>query len=350
MMEKRMNLEGRELFIKAAELEKEGKAFVVSSIVDTEGSTPRKGGTHMIVTGDGKSFGTVGGGAVEHKALDYARELLSDPSALKDPKTKRCFTYGLQRDGDADAVCGGSVTVAFWTPPCYAGGKEGFFAKLCALYDARRIGWLVIDCRGPVTAGAYAHDEVPAAYSDSTGLKPGLKAGIYSEPLIDAERVFLVGGGHVGQALVPVLRSVGFRVTVVDDREFILQGDLFPDAEEVICCSYETLSEHISVTEKDYIVVTTHGHKGDFDSLRAVLPMRPKYLGCIGSKKKAAYIRERLSACGFTEEEILSIHSPVGLEIGAETPQEIAVSIAAEMIACRRMEDPAEAGRTLSDI
>ena len=344
-----MNLEGRELFEKAAELEKEGKAFIISSIVDTEGSTPRKGGTHMLVTADGESFGTVGGGIVEHRALDYSLQLLKDPGLMENSETKRCFTYGLQKDGDADAVCGGRVSVAFWQQPAGADADEGFFTKLCALYDERRIGWLVVDCREQVMANAYAHGDVPEEYSKYTGLTPASKDGIYTEPLMDAERVFLVGGGHVGQALVPVLQGVGFKVTVVDDREFILQDSLFPDAEEVICCSYDELSQHITVTEKDYIVVTTHGHKGDFDSLRAVLPMHPRYLGCIGSKKKAAYIRERLRACGFSEEEILSIHSPVGLEIGAETPQEIAVSIAAEMIACRRMDDRTNAGKALTE-
>ena len=95
--------------------------------------------------------------------------------------------------------------------------------------------------------------------------------------------------------------------------------------------------------------MTTHGHKGDFDSLRAVIPMHPRYLGCIGSKKKAAYIRERLRASGFTEEEIRSVRSPVGLSIGAETPQEIAVSIAAEMIACRRMADISTSGKPMTE-
>ena len=342
-----MNLEGRQLFEKAAELEREGRAFMVCSIVETEGSTPRKGGTHMLVTSDGESYGTVGGGAVEHRALDYSLELLKDPGAA-DPRKKRCFSYGLQQDGDAEAVCGGRVTVAFWQPEKVLEGAEGFFKELCALYDRRRPGWLVIDCRGQITAKAYAHDAVPAEYGAYTGLKPQSADGIYTEPLIDAERAFLIGGGHVGQALSPVLHGTGFRVTVVDDREFILKDGLFPDAEEVICCGYETLSGRITVTEKDYVVVTTHGHKGDFDSLRAVIPMHPKYLGCIGSKKKAAYIRERLRESGFTEEEILSVRSPAGLSIGAETPQEIAVSIASEMIACRRMGDASKAGGPMS--
>ena len=340
-----MNLEGRELFEKAADLEKTGTPFMMCSIVRTEGSTPRKGGTHMIVTADGETFGTVGGGSVEHRSIDHACKMLKDAASDdRDPGSSRCGqarTFDLHKEGGAGAVCGGKVTVLFWQQ------GAGFFARLSALYDERRIGWLVLDYKGAddaagtVSAGAYAHDELPAEYGDLAGLVPMMGDCVYTEPLIGAETAWLIGGGHVGQALVPVLHAAGFHVNVVDDRGFVLEmkDELFKDAEEVICCSYPTLAEHISITEKDYVVVTTFGHLGDLETLRAVLPACPKYLGCIGSKKKAAYIRERLEEFGFTAEEIGSIHSPIGLSIGAETPQEIAVSIAAEMIACRRLGD-----------
>ena len=349
-----MNLEGRALFKKAAELEKNKTPFIMCTIVYTEGSTPRKPGTHMIVTKEGESFGTVGGGRVEHLCLDHAVKLQAYDASEELPQFLSFDMNSADNDG---LVCGGKAAVVFWQPDNES-GQQGFFARLLALPEEKS-GWLVLDYRSSdrkdtgkepwrtkeemmpgkvraVSCGCYLQDEIPDIYGPYMKLAASGREGVYLEELSVMEHAFLIGGGHVGQALSPVLKSLGFKVTVVDDRSFVKDERLFPDADEVICCSYEALKEYTLITPKDYVVVTTFGHKGDLETLKYILPCRPKYLGCIGSRKKAAYISGKLKELGFDQDAIGTIHSPVGLSIGAETPEEIAISIAAEIIAVRR--------------
>ena len=131
------------------------------------------------------------------------------------------------------------------------------------------------------------------------------------------------------------LASLGFRPVVYDDRPEFADPALFPKAEKTLCGDFAWLSEQVTVTPEDYVVVMTRGHQADYEVLTQVLRSGAKYLGCIGSKRKLALCRERLLAAGFTDEEYARLHAPIGLAIGAQTPEEIAVSVAAEMIAVR---------------
>ena len=155
---------------------------------------------------------------------------------------------------------------------------------------------------------------------------PGTPA-VYTEPLTQPGRVYLFGAGHVGQALVPVLEYVGFAVTVYDPRQEL--AERFSD---VICAPYAELEDHITLTPYDSVVVMTPGHMADFEVLHRILRHPLSYIGCIGSRTKVAKRRERLKCDGYTEEDIARVHAPIGLPILAETPEEIAISIAAEMI------------------
>lgn len=150
-----------------------------------------------------------------------------------------------------------------------------------------------------------------------------------------AGRVYIFGGGHVSQALVPAIAAVGFRPVVYDDRPEFADPALFPQAEGTLCGSFEALSGQVKVTPDDYVVIMTRGHQADYEVLTQTLRSGAKYLGCIGSKKKLALCRDRLLAAGFTAEEYARVHAPIGLAIGAETPEEIAVSVTAELIAVR---------------
>ena len=134
---------------------------------------------------------------------------------------------------------------------------------------------------------------------------------------------------------MPVLASLGFRPVVYDDRPEFADPALFPKAEKTLCGDFTRLSEQVTVTPEDYVVVMTRGHQADYEVLAQVLRSGAKYLGCIGSKRKLSLCRERLMEAGFTEEEYARLHAPIGLAIGAQTPEEIAVSVAAEMIAVR---------------
>ncbi len=180
--------------------------------------------------------------------------------------------------------------------------------------------------------GEEAAKEKPDLFTSRAVLQKG-EPLIYAEPLMLAGRVYVFGGGHVGQALVPVLASVGFRVTLYDNRPELADKAHFPQAEEIVCGPYDAIT--VTPTENDYVVIMTPGHQGDFALLSQVLRRKTRYVGCIGSRHKIARTQQLLREAGITEEAIASVHSPIGLPILAETPAEIAVSIAAEMIQCR---------------
>ena len=163
--------------------------------------------------------------------------------------------------------------------------------------------------------------------------------GWFAVPAVKAGRVYIFGGGHVSQALVPAVAAVGFRPVVYDDRPEFAEAALFPQAEAALCGPFTALVEKIKVTPDDYVVIMTRGHQADYEVLTQTLRSGAKYLGCIGSKRKLALCRDRLLAAGFTAEEYARVHAPIGLAIGAETPAEIAVSVAAELIAVRAGKD-----------
>lgn len=157
----------------------------------------------------------------------------------------------------------------------------------------------------------------------------------YVEPLVQAGVVYLFGGGHVGRELCPVLAHVGFRVVLFDDRPQAALPQRFPQASRVILGDYRRIFDHITITDRDYVVIMTPGHQSDFEVLSQVLATPASYVGCIGSRHKVAATRERLAGLGFSPADMDRVHSPIGLPIGGETPAEIAISIAAEMIAHR---------------
>ena len=151
-------------------------------------------------------------------------------------------------------------------------------------------------------------------------------------PLPVRERAVIFGGGHCAQALVPVLAGVGFRVTVMEDRPDYADPALFPAAERVLCGDYARIAETLALTAEDYVVVMTNGHRGDLAVQLQVLRDPPTYVGVIGSRSKKAYVETQLRAAGIPEEVIARVHSPIGTAIRAVTPEEIAISIAGEMI------------------
>ncbi len=161
----------------------------------------------------------------------------------------------------------------------------------------------------------------------------------YSEPLVRAGCVYIFGGGHVAQELVPVLAHVGFRCTVFDDRPEFANKTLFPLAERTIVGDYERIFDSLELRECDYVCVMTRGHQSDYVVQRQVLTKNACYVGVIGSRRKLETLTEKLMADGVTREQIDSCHSPIGLEIYAETPAEIAISVAGELIATRALRE-----------
>ena len=169
-----------------------------------------------------------------------------------------------------------------------------------------------------------------------TGLVCGGTLEIYIEPVLPVPHLYLFGGGHVALQVYKIARIAGFDVTVIDDREAYANRERFPEALDVYAEDFERVCAQLAPATDDYIVITTRGHKGDTRVLRWAVEQPVRYLGMIGSERKWLAIAKELEVEGVPAEKLELVHSPVGLDIGAVTPEEIAVSILAEMIAARR--------------
>ncbi|NCB06516.1 MAG: XdhC/CoxI family protein, partial [Clostridia bacterium] len=159
-----------------------------------------------------------------------------------------------------------------------------------------------------------------------------LQGSVFSLPIERAGHAYVLGGGHVAQALVPLLSKLDFSPVVYDDREEFASKALVPDAEKVICAPFECFSSLLCVRTCDRLVIMTRGHAYDHAVLVQALRTPACYIGLIGSKNKIAHTKALLLEQGFTQSDFARVHTPIGLPIKAQTPMEIAVSVAAEMI------------------
>jgi xanthine dehydrogenase accessory factor len=178
-----------------------------------------------------------------------------------------------------------------------------------------------------------------------TGLVCGGTLEVFIEPVLPPALLYIFGAGHVAYNLYKVARIAGFDVTVVDDRESYANRERFPDAREVIADDFETVTKGLHVPESAYVVIVTRGHRDDMKILRWAVNLSLRYLGMIGSRRKTIAIYKELEREGIPAEKFAGVHAPVGLEIGAVTPEEIAVAIVAEMIAVRRHAEPSIASK-----
>jgi xanthine dehydrogenase accessory factor len=169
-----------------------------------------------------------------------------------------------------------------------------------------------------------------------TGLVCGGTLEIFIEPILPAALLYIFGAGHVAFNLYNAARTAGFDVVIVDDRESYANRERFPDAREIYAEEFESSLPKLSPRESDFMVIATRGHRDDMNVLRWAVETSARYIGMIGSKRKVITIYRELQKEGIPADKFDHVHAPVGLDIGAVTPEEIAISIAAEMIAVRR--------------
>ena len=172
--------------------------------------------------------------------------------------------------------------------------------------------------------------------SYDTGLICGGQLNVFVEPVIPAPRAFIFGGGHVSKSLSKVAQIAGFETVIVDDREAFANKERFPEADEIYSGDYEDVFPKLTVHGSSYIVIVTRGHRDDMRVLRWAITTNARYISMIGSRRKTISVVKALEEEGFQREQFERIFAPMGLEIGAITPEEIAVSVVAEMIAVRR--------------
>ena len=313
-----------------------GNDVMLVTVIADSGSAPRGAGAAMLVGENARIIGTVGGGAVEYRCEGMAKDLLKEKrSAVHD------FTLRPNAREDLGMQCGGDVTVLF----TYISGDDLRWDLLsgavCDRIESREQGWLVFPLDGDVPSlygpdGLLAGDPLP-----EEELPALLAAGnvvtdsYYASPLPAFGRVLIFGGGHIAQALVPMLGPVDFRCVVLDDRPDYSRPELFPGADDAVLCNYADLKEYVSISSEDYVVVMTNGHANDLTVEEQVLRGDYAYLGVVGSRRKIAHVNEILTQRGIPQEKLDTVHTPIGLPIRAVTPAEIAVSILAELILCR---------------
>ena len=318
------------------EMEKKLDTVLVTIIAD-RGSAPRGAGPQMLVGDQGRILGSIGGGAVEARAENMALDLL-------EKKISCCHLFQLHEKAvdDIGMVCGGDVKVLFQFIP----GTSVYWTKLAqTILDRvsnRKSGWIILKTDGSAPSlvdgnGTEIMGEGVPGSMTRNGWIPFQGKDYFCLPLPIGERAFIFGCGHCGQALASLLNTVGFRVTVFDERAEYANEENFPTAERIIVGDYTKLGDYISFNEDDYVVVMTSGHSYDLEVQNQVLRGDFAYVGVIGSRKKTASVNQRLRERGVSEEAIAKVHTPVGMSIKAVTPEEIAVSIAGEMIYVRAL-------------
>jgi xanthine dehydrogenase accessory factor len=193
------------------------------------------------------------------------------------------------------------------------------------------------------------HYELSDDLAEESGLICGGQMDVFIEPMEPDPRLYILGAGHVGYQLGQIAPTVGFRLVVVDDRQKFANRERFPVAEEVIVESLDEWVLSAEIPESAYVVVLTRGHRQDFDVLRGLAGRAFRYIGLIGSRAKVARLTDALLAGGVSPDWLRRLRAPVGFDIGAVSPEEIAVAILAELIAVRRgkIDDPQLSGRSM---
>ncbi len=209
----------------------------------------------------------------------------------------------------------------------------------CVEAEMTRRARLAIDRRRCELAG---YDLTPEQAGED-GLLCGGRMQVFIEPIVGQETLCLFGAGHVAQPLARLAKACGFRVELVDDRVKFASRERFPEADLVLVDDFTAGAAQMTLGRNSYAVVVTRGHKGDGEALRAVVGRGLRYVGLLGSVPKMVHIFSALEAQGVPASDLAQVHTPVGLDIGAQTPEEIAISILAEMIAVRRGVDPLRA-------
>ena len=331
----------KELFETARTSMEQKQDLVFVTTISSSGSSPRGAGSKMLVLENGTSYGTIGGGNVEYVSIQHAREVLKQKQSCT-----RGFALHPDQVADLGMICGGDVVIFFQ----YISWENQDFYDLCTRilksWDKNENTWLIFDITEETVwkAGLYEEQEGltglgisdPSPLLQTKAVQKVLDGRkYYCEPLVQKGRVYIFGGGHVAQALVPVLARLEFRCVVFDDREAFSNPQVFPEAEQCILGDFNRISDYLSIQPQDYVCIMSRGHQYDYLIQKQILTTPAYYIGVMGSRKKKEVIRQKLLADGFFPEDISRITTPIGLDILAETPEEIAVSIAGQLIAER---------------
>jgi xanthine dehydrogenase accessory factor len=326
----------------------------LATVIARSGSGPREAGASMMVSNDGRTLGTVGGGLLEAQVTEIGRQVLSEHRS-------QCRTFSLaERQVDVGGmICGGEMEVLV---ECFEAADPAcvrIVDKVLADQEGGRPSWIVRSIRiaepdRSVQSGIGLMDDtrldqgsLDLSCTDTkrlTGMRRKEESVLvtsgdiryFIQPSGLSETVFIFGAGHIAQELAPICSALGFRTVVVDDRREYANAVRFPTATEtVVTDSYEDCFGRLAFSLSSFIVIVTHAHAHDRIVLSHAMKTPAGYIGMIASRRKREMIFASLREEGVSDADLTRVHSPIGLSIGAQTPAEIAVSIAAELIAVR---------------
>ncbi|OPY79549.1 MAG: putative xanthine dehydrogenase subunit A [Syntrophorhabdus sp. PtaU1.Bin153] len=318
----------------------EGKAGMVATVVKKTGAAPRDEGAKMFVGEDKKSYGTVGGGRVEADVYDEALRLMGTGES----KILH-FRMDAKAVADDGMLCGGNVDVLL--EPLLGVHKEvyegirhcetrGRKAVVVTRFSSGSLSKTLLDTYGSMWGDTVPDGELEGFIRFLEEKKVRLIGDdLVVEPVSVAPVLYIFGGGHVSQFLSKVAKMVDFNVIVIDDRAEFANRERFPDADSVVVEDFRKVFDRLEFTGNEYAVIVTRGHAHDAAVLEEILKRKTRYAGMIGSRRKVKMVLQHLREKGADPEALGKVHSPIGLEIHSETPQEIAISIVAELIKVR---------------
>lgn len=317
-----------------------GRTGSIATIISREGSSPRDVGAKMFIGEDGKIHDTIGGGSLEYKVQKQA---LNTMGTLKPQLIK--IKMDSEEVASNGMICGGNVEV-FLEPVLER--HHNLYRRLDYLEKNGEKGVLITHFKEEYKKTLIEKDMRIAGDNVDTGnnnslfknhiinIQPQVTDETLIETIHPSPSLYIFGAGHVSQYIAPMASTVGFQVTVIDDRAEFANKERFPNTPELIVEEFKGVFKHLNFTGEEFVVIVTRGHLNDRDVLEECLKRETKYLGMIGSKRKVKMILEHMKNCGYDKNKVDKVYSPIGLPIKAETPQEIAVSIVSEMIKVKR--------------
>jgi xanthine dehydrogenase accessory factor len=341
--------------IKALE---KGEKVVLATLITRVGSAPRAVGAKYLIKGDGTSIGSIGGGRVEAEVWEEAQKVIE-----KEKGGILHFELTSEQLAKGGLICGGNIDI-FLEPL-----EENFLNIYQEAARIRQKGGLAILATLVSVEGDFHKREGSKILIKNSGEKVGSLLGglelekkilsegkvivkekkpkvlvlssenrkteILLEPVFSEPTVYIFGGGHISEQLAPLAKKVHFKVAVIDDREMFANQERFPEVDEVIVSEFENCFDQLYIDDSSYIVIVTRGHLYDGFVLEQAVKTNARYIGMIGSKKKIKTLYQNLMKKGISKETLKRVHAPIGIEINSETPEEIAVSIVAELIKVR---------------
>jgi len=306
-----------------------------------------------MVAADGTLSGSIGGGLLEYRAVKRAIVLLE-----KHVTSRSTITLTSKEIEEEGMICGGRIELFFEPILAVDHAAVELFGAIAELLQCGGSGTLITrvnngtqalaaDSRMLVKKDGCTVGTIPCIKLPDQVLRPCLvetgdkDAALFFEPIDQDPELLLFGGGHIATFVSPLAKMIGFRVNVFDDRSDFANREKFPEADEIYAMPYREAFDKIVIRESSYIVIITRGHSGDQEVLDRVLKSQvsPAYIGMIGSVHKRDALYKAMIENGTCEHVLSQVHSPIGLDIGAQTPAEIAVSIIAEIIRIRACGD-----------